>query len=219
MSILQNNAFTFQDENSRVVEITGPKTFRMDGESSTCVIDQCVLYIDGYEIPFEPCLGHIGGSFWLSSVAMCLFIFMNKHMFARKTVLELGAGLALPSQYLSRLGITEHIVASDVRLDRLPCWGGIECRLINWRSLDANDHDKFDIVLAADCVYGNTVDALLDALCKYLRLDSMVIVINPIRDNIEKVGYKLSELFDGLTIQRKTLYVNSLYIELLMFSN
>jgi hypothetical protein len=72
--------------------------FSMDGELLT--ISNNTIYVDGCEIPFDVVSNHISGSFWLSSIALILFLKKQKAFVKDKRVLELGAGLALPSKYI-----------------------------------------------------------------------------------------------------------------------
>jgi hypothetical protein len=216
--LLQNSPMVFQTSDMKTIyNLNG--LFSLDNchlkidDNDTIIIDNIKLKI--YKNP-----EHIGGSFWLSSIGMILYIKSLNFDFSNKTILELGCGVALPSMYLSYF--SNNITISD--LD--PSIGDINCKmnnidtikskLISWSSLDSMDNSKYNVIIASDCVYRNTWRFFLDAIKKYFDKNSngMLLICNPYRDGWDDFVYALSEYLPDISQFSKKITYDNYYIEL-----
>lgn len=191
MHIIQNSPTSFQAEDCHTfTDVEG--VFEAFGSSLR--IENRRILIDGLEIKLTCDPGHIGGSFWLSSIAMLMYMRSNKQEFAGKRVLELGAGTALPSIYLSK-ACCDMVVASD--LDIVPALhsiGANPCRVIpvtlDWSS---ESHGLFDVVVACDCVYRANHESFARAVLAHLAPGGTLYMVNPQREGFDECLYLLEE--------------------------
>lgn len=109
--LLQNNPTTFQTTDGKTLyNLSG--NFYLDNKSFL-TINENKLYIDNNIINIYKNTEQIGGSFWLSSIAMLLLLqkYNKEDFYNNKSILELGAGIALPSIYLSNF--SNNITSTD----------------------------------------------------------------------------------------------------------
>jgi len=149
---VQNDAHTFQTWDLKTLPgICG--SFRL-ASLAQCSVDSRLICDDdgvvfcGLRLNQFRVHGRIGGSFWLSSLATLLHLqgwsCLNcMDIVVGKNVLELGAGTALPSLFLSKLcGQGLEITASDrevaVTQANLFCNGitTVATKAISWEALD-----------------------------------------------------------------------------------
>lgn len=215
LTLMQNNPTTFQTSDMQtwtcldgVLVLEGCEGVLSIDASQGCVYvtnvwnDDSEVVLD-YEHEAIP--GHIGGCFWLSALAMILWIQSNKELFAGKHVLELGAGIGLPSKYIREICVGTHVTESDCDV-----YGK---KHIDWMELDPHDTDVYDIVIASDCCYRDTWRPLVDTIGKYLDpQNGMMVVFNADRNGIDDMEYAFMEMFgDALSATDCVLTYNQSY--------
>lgn len=184
------------------------------------------LNINGYEYLLIKEPWFIGGSYWLSSIAMLLYIENNKDLFINKKILELGSGLGLPGMHLARICSKNRVTLSDIEntvthdslyVNNMANYDNINNCFIDWNNSDKHN-EKYDIIIASDCVYRNTQGIFVDTIKNLLKNDGMLIMFNADRDGIDEFEYSCKELFENIIIETKKLILNDHYfIELLFF--
>lgn len=190
--VIQNNPVTFQTEDTHTFT-------NVDGTASAfgseLKIKENRLTIGCLEMYLTRDSGHIGGSFWLSSIAMLLYIRSNMHEFENKRVIELGAGTALPSMYLSKT-CCDIVIASDA--DLAPTITSLRhnpCAVIPVKlEWSGDSHGLFDIIIACDCVYRGDNVAFTNAVLSHLAPGGTLYMINaPNREGFDECLYQLEE--------------------------
>lgn len=213
--LLQNNNNTFQlGSGKSFADISG--TFGIPGQCTGCVRvgrDGSVSVGEDCSLSFQKRPELIGGNFWLSSIAMLVFLQDHKERLRGRSILELGAGVALPSRYLHHVGCD--VTASD----RDVCHTIAKAKAIDWEALDARDDAHYDVLLAADCIYKHTWPAFLDAVQKYKH--DKIVVVNAERQGVDETGYALMEMFGaGLTVRTvRMTHDAGHFIDLVVMSN
>ncbi|WP_205511005.1 class I SAM-dependent methyltransferase [Longitalea arenae] len=143
---------------------------------------------------------------WPAALAMADFIHEHPELFQNKDVLELAAGLGLPSFVAARYAKTvccsdyqEEAVATMARsaehLQRL----NVSCRLLNWNHLPANL--TADVLLLSDINYDpGQFDQLYRVLQRFLQQGTIVLLTTPQRlmakPFIEKLLPWISEQYE-----------------------
>ena len=223
--LLQNSPTTFQtDDLKTIYNISGK--FSIDNDNYL-TIDNNIINIKDEIYTFYRDSNHIGGSIWLSSIAMILYIQKNnKKNFENKKILELGAGIALPSIFLSK--ISEKIVSSDfdisitnVNIQKNNC-NNIDVKQIIWSELDEEiiGNEKYDIIIASDCIYRNTYKILLNTIKKFMKQNGKLIISNAYRESLDDFIYGLLEIDSNVKIIEQKLYYNDIYyIDLFIIEN
>lgn len=135
---------------------------------------------------------------WMSSIAMCLYILDNKDVFNGKEVLELGAGIGLPSQYVRTHTFAKSVTSSDIAD-------------IDWEDLDPEDVRRFDVIIAADCMYRCTHKAFIQTLQKYIKPGGVIVLFNAIRPEIEEALYEIKSIWPNAETLTKSLLVENTY--------
>ncbi|MEX6688854.1 hypothetical protein QTN47_15205 [Danxiaibacter flavus] len=124
---------------------------------------------------------------WPASIAMATYIEKNKEFFANKKVLELAAGLGLPSliaaSYASEVCCSDYleealsVIQSSIALNSIT---NMYCRLIDWNNVPA-DADA-DVLLLSDINYEPAAfDTLFLVLQKFIQQGTSVILTTPQR--------------------------------------
>ncbi len=95
---------------------------------------------------------------WPSALALARYLIRHKELFFHKSIIEIGAGLALPS--IAIAPFCKEITITDYLEDALK-YARENCQLnqirnakflhLDWRKMD--DDKKYDIVLASDIAY------------------------------------------------------------------
>ena len=124
---------------------------------------------------------------WASSIAICDFLIENPQWVQGKTVLELGAGMGLPSfsmaKYATRILISDH--AADAvellhkNINHLQLTN-TSATCIDWNKIP--NHINADIILLSDVNYApNEFESLLKILNGFLEKGSTLIIATPQR--------------------------------------
>jgi len=164
---------------------------------------------------------------WPSALALSVFILNNKDRVKGKTVLELGAGMGLPS--LVAASYTSAVVCSDYLTDALIFakknaeLNGIlsiryEC--IDWRSY--NSDQRYELILASDIAYEKRFfEDLPGSLKKMMQPNSEVWLSEPgrhftapfildLKNHFDIKSYPLPQTWKGTTFQT-SVHVLKLY--------
>ena len=124
---------------------------------------------------------------WPSSLALCQYITDNTALFKNKTVVELAAGLGLPSMLAARFA--SHVTCSDYANEALP-WilasaklnnlSNIEARLIDWNHFPQDV--SADIILLSDINYDPAdFEELYKVIAQLLRQKCIIVLTTPQR--------------------------------------
>lgn len=120
---------------------------------------------------------------WPSSIALCEYIQLHPELVKDKVVIELAAGLGLPSLLAARYA--KKVICSDYAQQALPFisnaavlndLGNIECRLIDWQNYPADL--QADIVLLSDINYDPGQFEILYALTKSLLIQGTIVLLS-----------------------------------------
>jgi predicted nicotinamide N-methyase len=166
--------------------------------------------------------GKLGYQLWTSGVALATYVSLRPALVRGKRVLELGSGIGLaglacagharsvtlsdmdrvsPSDYDSPYGLLESLRRSvgENGYGEGVGEGGVSVRRIDWRECGegpagiADDDDRFDVVLASDCVYyAELLPPLLAALRRFLARDGTAYVLSTERGYVETDGLHAS---------------------------
>lgn len=211
-SIIQNNPTTFQTGDLRTIcrpqgrfnllNIPLKTTIDVDNHTLSILNDNVVK--QQYHI-FEDS-SRIGGCFWLSSIAMLLFADTHKDYFKDKKVLELGSGIGLPAMHIAKTCCPKHVSLSDIdsyitqhssNLNGLFELGNTEVKNIDWDDLPyVPESEKYDIIIATDCIYRNSQNAFFRTVQRFLKSDGIFILANAYRDGLDDFIYSLEELYN-----------------------
>lgn len=207
-TILQNNPNTFQTGDLKTV-MRPQGTFNLANNLFTSrinITDHTLTIISNdikqtYFIYENPT--HIGGCFWLSSIAMMLFIDTHKDYFKDKKILELGSGIGLPAMHIAKTCTPKFVTMSDQDsyitktssdLNGMFELANTEVKYIDWDNIsDIVEEDKYDVIIASDCVYRNTQQAFLQTIKTHLKNNGLFIFINAYRDGLDEFIYSLQE--------------------------
>lgn len=207
--LLQTGPNSFQTEDLQIMyQLSG--TFKLDGFDNELKIESNVCYIDNTSIHISRFVGEIGGSYWLSSIAIMLYMQNHKYLFENKNVLEMGSGIGFAGIYVKRCCKPIEVTFSDVNPDI--CWeslknNGIEAKSINidWNE-DIYCTDRYDILIAADCIYRNTQKSFVNAVRQLIKPGGILLMFNPVRDGVDDCIYALENEGDVDYFERKLLY-------------
>ena len=213
INLLQNNPTTFQTSDMKTI-IQPQGTFKINNYSMSVTTNDNYLYVNNnkYYIPVN--ISQIGGSFWLSSIAMIIYADKNKNLFKDKRILELGCGIGLPGMYIAANFSPKIVVLSDreidtINLDNMKELHNIKIKQIEWDVPQEQNFEEFDIVIASDCIYRYTQDSFLKALKTFT--SESFIIINPYRECFDEFIYKLQEIYD-ISIDEVELCFNDTYV-------
>jgi predicted nicotinamide N-methyase len=139
---------------------------------------------------------------WPSALAMSKFILENAELIKGKKIIEIGAGLGLPSIVASKL--CKEIVITDYLEDALTfaeknakmndC-NNMKFQVLDWRNI-LMSNQKYDIILASDVAYEKRFfDELPTAFLNLMHDQSIVLFTEPGRQFTENFIGSLSDLF------------------------
>ncbi len=156
---------------------------------------------------------------WPASVALCEFITANTTYIQNKTVLELAAGLGLPS-LLSALYST-HVIASDYLHEAVAFikqsadinhLQNIQCRLIDWNRID--ESITCDVLLLSDINYAPVAfDQLFLVIQNFLQKGATVLLSTPQRLSAKSFleslsGWRIAEKEMVIQHNNETIYTS-----------
>ena len=120
---------------------------------------------------------------WPASVALCNYLHSHSGLIKDKLVLELAAGLGLPSllaaRYARQVICSDHaadaleVIAASARLNQAY---NIDCRLIDWQHYPADLHA--DVVLLSDVNYDPGQFQILNQLLVSLLQKGTIVVLS-----------------------------------------
>lgn len=120
---------------------------------------------------------------WPAALGLCEFLADHLSYIQDKRILELGAGLGLPSLFASRYA--KEVIASDINPDAVELMrrsaqqNGIknmQSRLLNWNHLPVSLHA--DVLLISDVNYDPVAFETLYAVLKKFAADGTIIVLS-----------------------------------------
>jgi predicted nicotinamide N-methyase len=124
---------------------------------------------------------------WHSSVAMCFFLSRNTQLIQNKSVVEIAAGLGLPSLFTALFA--KQVICSDYLQEPLNiveqsilqnALTNVQCRIINWNQPPQNL--TTDVLLLSDINYEPTAFAsLFKLLQQFLQQGTTIILTTPQR--------------------------------------
>lgn len=216
--LLQNNPDTFQTDDLKTFHYMDGMISIGDNFNVNISKGQLTVNSHTYQIMRNP--GHIGGGLWLSSVGMLYLITKSRHIFEGKRVLELGAGLGIPSMYVSQFCNPLSVTASDEDIENLQDSISANNQFNNTRlnitQVDWNDSPshriKYDVIIVSDCVYRSTQKSLFHAISSLLEDDGKFIVCNPDREGLDDFLYAMQEAYDNTSISQLQLIYNKDYV-------
>jgi predicted nicotinamide N-methyase len=167
--------------------------------------------------PFAEDLCPYFGILWPSSIALGIFLSQHPDLVKGRTVLELGAGLGLPSLVASYLG--GDVLATDYHPDvesyflRNCRHSGITCRYqrMNWR--EEKVAEKFDVVIGSDILYeAKHASEVARGLLRFVKPGGLVILSDPGRAYLQKFIHamkdeKISEEIYSVSVEQKDIFV------------
>jgi predicted nicotinamide N-methyase len=124
---------------------------------------------------------------WPASIAMADFVRKNHHYIQNKKVLELAAGLGLPSLVAARYA--QHVFCSDYLPEAVAVieksirhnfLTNMDCCILNWHHLPANLNT--DVLLLSDINYDpDEFEQLFTVLMSFLQKNTLIILSTPQR--------------------------------------
>jgi predicted nicotinamide N-methyase len=140
---------------------------------------------------------------WPSAIGLSQFIEENPLIFRDKSLIELGAGLGLPSLIASNY--SKHILTTDLLPDAIAFAqrnaflneiNHIRYELLDWRKIN-QDYAKYDVILASDIAYEKRFfEYLPSSIKKLMHNDSVAIISEPGRHFAKQFLADLEYHFD-----------------------
>lgn len=217
LKIIQNSPNSFQSEDTKTFnDISG--FFSIEKNRKNIIINENNIIIDNINIIIYKNNNHIGGNIWLSTLVLILYLDKkNKNFFNNKKILELGAGTALLSMYISKISTNSIITATDYDISITNeniinnNFNNILTKKIDWNNLEDNDLEKYDIIFLSDCIYRTTYKSLLLTIKKYLKPKGKIFISNADRENVDEFIYGLLEINSKIKNKKERLYYNDKY--------
>lgn len=174
----------------------------------------------------------IGAGCWLSSIAMMSWMKDNFEEFNGQRIMEIGAGVALPSLYLAKHKDNSHnfeLYCTDYK-HTIGCMlqenkvnnnlvnDDIQYHILDWKNLD-DTIGTFDVVIACDCIYKSTSGIFKEAVLKHLKVGGKLLFINPLetsRPGVDNFIYSLAEK-GSINIKHIAVRYNEQYMKPLVF--
>jgi predicted nicotinamide N-methyase len=124
---------------------------------------------------------------WPAALGLCRFLVKHTHYIQNKKVLELAAGLGLPSllaaRYASEVCASDHIPEAVELMKRSAAHNGIlnmKCGLLDWNNLP--DSISTDVLLISDINYDPAeFEIVFTVLQKFLKNGTTIILSTPQR--------------------------------------
>src|SRR5574343_50440 len=124
---------------------------------------------------------------WPSAIALCEFLSTNRELIRHKKILEIGAGLGLPSLFAARYAnaviSTDYIPEALEFMRQSMHWnkiGNMQCELFDW-SVDAIYPDT-EVLLLSDINYDpGQFELILSQIYQFLKTDGCIILATPQR--------------------------------------
>lgn len=127
------------------------------------------------------------GKIWASAYALCLFLEKQPHWIRDKKLLEIAAGLGLPSLFASRYAST--VFCTDYQQDpldyinesiRVNAIVNITTGILDWQAIPKNLH--YDVLLLSDINYApEAFPALEKMIHTFLQMQTTIILTSPQR--------------------------------------
>lgn len=165
-------------------------TFNFSGEQLTAFIPDEAFIRSAYDkacVSGEKPMFPFWARLWPAAIALCKFAMLHPDIFMYKKVLELGAGLALPSLLVCRWA--DAVVASDISTEAVQCmqysiahnhFKNVTAQVIDWSEYDHTITP--DIVLLSDVNYAATdIEAVQRMITAFLSSGAVVILATPER--------------------------------------
>lgn len=149
---------------------------------------------------------------WNCSLNLSHWCSANHEQFRGKKILEIGAGLALPSFVLAHLG--HHIIATDYHphtqyfAKKNQHYNNIFFPYLtrSWNEL-AKDNATFDVIIASDILYeGKYVKDLINLVNTILRSNGKILFCDPVRGYLQKF---IDESSRDFTVKLTTLKLHT----------
>jgi predicted nicotinamide N-methyase len=130
---------------------------------------------------------------WNCALNLTHWCISHQEVFKHKNILEIGAGLALPSLVLKKLG--NQVTATDFHphsqffMHKNQHHNNLHFpyHIKSWKELCEIDGFKFDMIIASDVLYeGKYIGDLLQLLLKLLKPEGQVILADPVRGYLQK---------------------------------
>ncbi len=124
---------------------------------------------------------------WPSATALATFIIMHPEYVAQKTVLEIAAGLGLPSLVAARVAtnvictdLSEEAMQAAAKSAALAGFHHMHCYVMNWNEIDENI--TADTLLLSDVNYEPAVfEDLLQVIQSFLNKGTIILLATPQR--------------------------------------
>lgn len=124
---------------------------------------------------------------WPAAVGLCEFIASHTALIKNKTVIELAAGLGLPSllasQYGSTVTMSDYLPETIELMQQTIAYNGsanLQCRLLNWNNIPATI--KAEVMLLSDVNYDPSVfDKVFEVITRFLAEGSTIVLSTPQR--------------------------------------
>lgn len=148
--------------------------------------------------PFAEDLCPYFGILWPASVALGEYLNEHRALIKNKSVLELGAGLGLPSLVASHLGAK--VLTTDYHPDvesyflRNCRHSSVHCNYqrLNWREESLTE--KFDVVIGSDVLYESKhASEVAKGLLRFLKPHGIIILSDPGRAYLQKFIKAMNE--------------------------
>lgn len=142
--------------------------------------------------PFAEDLCPYFGILWPSSIALAEYLNKSRELIKGKRVLELGAGLGLPSLVAAHCGAdvttTDYHPDVEFYFKRNCRHSLVDCHYerLNWRDNEKH-YEPFDVVIGSDVLYESKhPKEVALGLLRYVKKDGLIILSDPGRAYLQK---------------------------------
>ena len=151
---------------------------------------------------------------WLSSYAMIPWLMQNAVNFKGKKILELGAGVGICSIVVATLSpsdvtISDHdsdiidLISRNIDHNSANLPIRPKVKMLEW--LDQSKAEKFDIIIASDCIFKSTANSFLSAVFRHLDSNGELFLINPSETSRPGVDNAIYALMERGEVEVKTV--------------